>query len=188
VTVATYRTCTLSLQPANAPACGKRRKRDADGFYIPIEPTVVLIVGQSSITNQERVSRILGLHDEQEGSSEVIGNASATFATTLQPDQDQDPTTVLYPTPSDDNDRDDLVFDDGTTTNTPLAEFWKEVNQENLTEDEKARLGFGQTTSTVTVSMTGIAYTTVSFPIFTVAWSGCSPITFPITSSSCTAG
>jgi len=191
VTVGSVRTC-MSTPAAGAGwmACGRRKRRGLFEEGVEIQPTMLVIKGTETYSDPAQIARLLNLPGLVNNAEETTDGAAEVPTTTFIPgrddlvhfDDESAVTTMLYPTPMN-----DAVDDEGTTpgnTETPLGEFWSHVNE--VEESEKARLAFGTTTtSVVTLSLTGIAYSTIQGTTLTVSYAGCSPVTLPFSTTLC---
>ncbi len=142
-----FRTCTAPVLPAVLP-CAGRRRRDVEGADDNgvIVPSIVVILGSSTMSDQAQVSSILHLRD-----------SAVPSAQTSSPAPLDDPTTLLYPSQeaglNDLQDKDEEALQ--VTTDTPLIPDTEvEAGEIDVDPNDNARINLAGTT-TVSLELSG---------------------------------
>ena len=121
VTAVAYRTCTVPVAAGVLPCAGRRRRDLGDlKNEIEPEPSIIVVLGTTTMTDQAQVSSILHLDSISQNPQNKETEASTTPESFLS----DDATTLLYPSHDSAVGSHEILSDDGegvssVTTNTP---------------------------------------------------------------------
>ncbi|ODN06451.1 hypothetical protein Ocin01_00222 [Orchesella cincta] len=211
VTTQSFRTCTTSAA-ALVPCGAGRRKRDTDpennelAEGIHVTPTMELIIGSTTITDQKAVTEYLAAHKPSNQSviyPPGIDESKLTMNPRFESISDNDHTTILYPSQDTPEATDSSLFlengevssdDIAATTETPYfnddIDSGTTPNTDLEVDDEKARVGLGRTTTLTTViRVTSVATTlaTGTGNTLSIMYGGCMPQSLPVSGIPCMA-
>lgn len=174
-----------------------------ENVKIEATPSVELIIGSTTLQDPGVVTEYLEQHKPSSQSvifPPEVDNAPVKINPRFQ--SIEDTTTMLYPSQdipeTTEVDLNEISGDDIVTTGTP--EFFDDfvdndesegttVSNDVLSEDDKARVGLGRTTTVTTViRVTSVATSLATggmMATVTVVYSGCSPVSLPYSGPSC---